>query len=131
MSQENVDVVRESLEAFNEGRMDRLRALYHPDVILRMPEGWPEPGPFVGRDAVFSEFDRLREAWARDSFELLTDFRDIGDRVLVRAAYHAVGQGPAGRLEVTNVYTVRAGLIFGLEFFRDHEEALEAAGLSD
>jgi hypothetical protein len=32
---------------------------------------------------------------------------------------------------LTGVYTVRNGRIFGLEFFRDHAEALEAAGLSE
>ena len=98
MSEENVDVVRASPEAYNTGDMQRLWDLYHPDVILRMPEEWPERGPFVGRDAVFGQFERLRETWAQDSFEILSEFLDIGDRVLVR-----------------NAYTVRAGRIFGLE----------------
>ena len=131
MSQENVEIVRESLEAYNAGEMERLRGLYHPEVILRMPTGWPESGPFVGRDAVFEQFGRIREAWDRDSFELLSDVFHIGDRVLVRVAFNAAGRGPEGRLELTNVYTVRGGLIFGLEFFPDHYEALEAAGLQE
>jgi ketosteroid isomerase-like protein len=32
---------------------------------------------------------------------------------------------------MTGVYTVRNGRIFGLEFFWDHTEALEAVGLSE
>jgi hypothetical protein len=34
-------------------------------------------------------------------------------------------------MEWTLIYTVRRGLVFGLEFFWDHDEALEAAGLSE
>jgi ketosteroid isomerase-like protein len=47
-SQENVVVVRALFETWNAGDMKGLRELYHPDVIVRAPEGWPEPGPFVG-----------------------------------------------------------------------------------
>jgi ketosteroid isomerase-like protein len=50
MSQENVEVVRAVFGAWNAGDMDALRELYHPDAVLRMPEGWPEPGRmWVGR----------------------------------------------------------------------------------
>jgi hypothetical protein len=34
-------------------------------------------------------------------------------------------------MELTFVYTVRRGLVLGLEIFRDHAEALEAAGLRE
>lgn len=131
MSQQNIEVVRESIEAYNRGDVECLRALYHPDVVLRMPAGWPEPGPFAGRDAVFSEFRRLQETWAEDSFDVLGDFLSSGDRVLARVAYRAAGSGPDAVLEITNVYTLRDALIIGLEFFRDHEQALAATGLAD
>jgi hypothetical protein len=49
MSQENVEVVQAALAAWNAGEMDALRELYDPGAIVRAPEGWPEPGPFVGR----------------------------------------------------------------------------------
>ena len=32
-------------------------SLLDPDVIWRQPEGWPEPGPDVGREAVMRQFD--------------------------------------------------------------------------
>jgi predicted lipid-binding transport protein (Tim44 family) len=37
MSQENVEIVRASFEAWNAGDMDALRELHDPDVILRTP----------------------------------------------------------------------------------------------
>ena len=58
MSQENVEIVRAAFEAWNAGDMDALRELYDPDVIVRTPEGWPEPGPFVGREAVMRQFEQ-------------------------------------------------------------------------
>ena len=47
MSQENVEVVQAALEAWNAGDMEALRELYDPNVIMRMPDDWPEPGPFM------------------------------------------------------------------------------------
>ena len=61
MSQENVEVVRAGFEAWNAGDMDAYGELLDPDVIIRMPEGWPEPGPFVGREAVLREFKQARD----------------------------------------------------------------------
>ena len=61
--------MREAFEAWNAGDMDAVRDLLHPDVIMRMPEGWPEPGPYVGFDAVMREWRQLRETWDADSFE--------------------------------------------------------------
>jgi ketosteroid isomerase-like protein len=63
MSQENVEVVRALFEAWNAAGMDALRELYDPDVIVRSAEGWPEPGPFVGREAVMRWYEQLRETW--------------------------------------------------------------------
>jgi ketosteroid isomerase-like protein len=73
MSQENVEIVRAGFAAWNAGDMDPLRELYHPDAIMRMPEGWPEPGPYYGRDAVMREFGQLRETWDADALEVISD----------------------------------------------------------
>jgi ketosteroid isomerase-like protein len=62
MSQENVEVVRAGFEAWNAGDMDALRELYDADAIMRPPEGWPEPGPFVGREAVMRQFQQNRDS---------------------------------------------------------------------
>ena len=43
----------------------------------------------------------------------------------------ARASGPEANIELTSVFTVRKGRIFGMEFFWDHAEALEAVGLSE
>jgi ketosteroid isomerase-like protein len=52
MPDENADVLRAAFEAWNSGDMDAVRTLYDLEVVVHPPEGWPEPGPFVGRDVV-------------------------------------------------------------------------------
>jgi ketosteroid isomerase-like protein len=131
MSQENIEVVRAVFETWNAGDMDALRKLYDPDVIVRAVEGWPEPGPWVGPDAVMRQWEQMRETWDADAWELISDFTDVGDRVAVRLIWRTAGHGPESNLELTGVFTVRKGRIFGTEFFWDHAQALEAVGLSE
>jgi ketosteroid isomerase-like protein len=131
MSQENVETMKAAFEAWNAGDMDATRELYDPDVIVRPIEGWPEPGPFVGRETVMRWFTQLRQAWDADNLGPIGDFIDVGDRVVVRFIWSGAGQIPEASMEFTGVYTVRKGRIFGVEFFRDHAEALEAVGLSE
>ena len=131
MSQENVDVVRAAYEAWNAGDMDAWADFLAPDVISRPPEGWPEPGPFVGREAFVRWCEQLRETWDADALEPIGDFIDIGDRVAVRQIWRGAGSGPEANLEMTWVGTVRKGKIVFVEFFWDHAEALEAVGLKE
>ncbi len=131
MSQENVEVFRRVFEAWNAGDMDAFRELYDPDAIMRSLEGWPEPGPFVGRNAVMQEWAHIRAALDADTVEPISDFIDAGDRVAVRQTWRGVGHGPEMNMEMTNVVTVRKGRIVYQEFFWDHAEALEAVGLPE
>ena len=131
MSQENVEIVRALFEAYNAGDMDAFRELYDPDVIVRTAEGWPEPGPYVGREAVMREFERYRETWDADTLEPIGDFIDAGDRVAVRYIWRGAGHGPDLNMEVTVVFTMRKGRVVFQEFFWDHAEALKAVGLSE
>ena len=130
MSQENVEVVRRAFEAWNAGDMDAVREAFDLNAIMRAPEGWPEPGPFVGRDAVMRQLEQQRETWEADAFEPISDFTETGERVIVRFIWHGAGVGPEASIEMTAVYTVRKRSIFYAEHFWDHAEALEAAGLS-
>jgi ketosteroid isomerase-like protein len=131
MSQRNVEVVLALFEAWNAGDMDAVRALYHPDVIVRTPEDWPELGPWVGREAVMRQWNQQRETFDADDLKLIDHSIDVGDRVAVRYIWRIVGHGPESNLEMTAVHTVRKGRIFGQEFFWDHAEALDTLGLSE
>jgi ketosteroid isomerase-like protein len=131
MSQENVEIVRAAYDAYNARDMDAVRELYDPDaIIVRGLDGWPEPGPFVGREAVVRAFEILRSAWDSDTLE---DVRliDAGDRVVARSTWRGVGRGPDLDMDHTVIVTLRERKIFLMEYFWDHAEALEAVGLSE
>ena len=130
MSQENVEIVKAAFEAWNTGDMDALRDLCDPDVIVRLEDSL-QVEPNVGRESVMRGFGRMRETWDADRAETITDFIDAGDRVVARFIWHGTGHGPAFRFEVTAVYTLHRGKFVLVEYFRDHVEALEAAGLSE
>jgi ketosteroid isomerase-like protein len=131
MSQANVEVVRTAYEVWNAGDMETLRELYDPDIELSAAEGWPEPGPYVGRDAVMRQWEQMRDTWDTDAFELTGDFIHAADRVAVSFIWHGAGHGPEANIVGTGVYTVRKGKICGIELFWNQEEALAAAGLRD
>ena len=131
MSQENVEIMRANFDAWNAGDMDAIRERFDPNVIMRMPDDWPEPGPHVGREAVMRQFEQQRETWDADAFELITGLIDAADRVVVRFIWHGAGYGPEANIEATGVYTVRKGKVFAIEHFWANAEALEAVGLSE
>ena len=131
MSGETAAVVRAGFEAWNAGDMDALRETFDPGVTWRPPEGWPEPGPFVGREAVMRWFDQLREAYDDYVTELIGDLIEATDRVVVSQVWHGAGRGPEADIESTGVFTVRNGRVIDVEQFWDRAEALEAAGLSE
>jgi ketosteroid isomerase-like protein len=116
---------------WNARDMDGLRKVYDPNVFVRAPEGWPEPGPFVGPEAVMRQWNQMRETWNADVLEPVSDFIGSADRIIVRFIWRATGRGPDADLQLTGVWTMRDGKIVHTEFFWDHAEALKAVGLAE
>ena len=87
--------------------MTALRNLCDPDVVMHHPEGWPEPGPSVGGEALLRQWEQIREAWTGDTLEPVTDLIAAADRVVVRDAWRGSGQGPDADMEFTRVFTLR------------------------
>src|SRR3954466_2031494 len=117
MSQGNTNVVKACFEAWNAEDMGARRELYRPDAIAHPPEGWPEPGPFVGREAVMRQFEQLRQTFDADTWEWTSDFVDAADRVAVRVSWRGAGSGPDANLEMTDLFVVRKGQICVLDCF--------------
>ena len=131
MSQENVEVVQAVFDTWNAGDFDAFRETFDPDaIIVRGLEGWPEPGPFVGREAILGQFERIRQTWDAEALEAIS-LIDGGDRVVARWAWRGAGHGPDWNMEATVVCTLRKGQIFLLEYFWNHAEALETLGLAE
>src|SRR4029450_3142037 len=67
MSEENVEIIKEALAAWNRGDMDAVMSAMSDDVILDPLAGWPEEGAeIVGVEAVMERFRAVREGFERD-----------------------------------------------------------------
>ena len=131
MSQENLEIVRAGVDAWNARDLDALRGAYAEDVVTWPPTGWPEAGPFMGRDTVIGQWERMRDSWDDDEVEMLADYVDAADRVAVRMTWRARGHESEAGAEATGIFTIRHGKIRVAEFFWDHAEALATLGLGD
>jgi ketosteroid isomerase-like protein len=131
MSQDNVEIVRETIEAFNR---DEESSRWHPEVVVVPPEGWPEGGEVVhGLAAWQRQMERLRDSWADTRLEI-DDIRSVDEeRVVWTLRWLTTGKdsGLAFETAMGAVYTVNDGLIVRGEFFRSPADALEAVGLSE
>jgi ketosteroid isomerase-like protein len=131
MSQENVDVVLASFDAYNAGDLDALLGLYAPDCeVLPDVAVFPEAAPLHGHGEFRAWVEEIGKAWVNPCY-LTTEVLDLGgDRVLRRGDWGGVGatSGIEMYSSITGVFMVRAGQIHRAEYFFDHDKALKAAG---
>jgi ketosteroid isomerase-like protein len=129
MSQQNVEIVEQALDAFSRGDAEAFIVLTTDDLQWTTGLGAVEGEVFYGHDGVRTYFARLDSAW--DSFRFLADqYRDLGETVVVLG--HLLGQGRGGGVPVDSpvgaVWELRAGKIWRLRAYLDHAKALDVAG---
>jgi ketosteroid isomerase-like protein len=132
MSQENVEIVLESFRRGEANDWEGSAALMHPEITATAVRGWPEPGPFVGRDAVLAETKRLLE-WGENRFTNIDVVADEGDWVVVSYRWHVrgAGSGIETHFDVASAVRVKDALIIEWHNRWNRDEALEAAGLRE
>jgi ketosteroid isomerase-like protein len=133
MSEENVEIVRRSLEAYRRGDIEEMLSYVDPEGELRSAIiGGAEGKRFRGHDGFRRWYAESRESFEELTTEL-TEYRDLGDRVVAFGHIHARGRG--SRLEIDSptgwVFTVRGGKVVGAEGFLGRAETLQAAGLPE
>jgi ketosteroid isomerase-like protein len=137
MSQENVEIVRRQIEAFNRGDFRAAIEALHEDVEWQVPHvatlDAPASGLLRGRREMIENFGQWFEAWDSFAFEVAEVRPGSGDNVFVAGVQ--TGRGRASGLDVTvptfHVLTVREGKIVRMRTFQERAEALEAVGLSE
>jgi ketosteroid isomerase-like protein len=130
MSEENVEILRQGLENWNRGDLDAALESFDEEVVLRTAEGWPERAHH-GKLAARSFYEGFAETVGSDT--MIEDLIDAGETVVFRARAHMTGgrSGLEGDMQFSQVSTFRKGKVVLVEFFWDHQEALEAAGLEE
>jgi ketosteroid isomerase-like protein len=128
MSQENVERVRAGFEAHNRGDLDALVELYDPEAVFETLL----LGTHRGNEAIrliYEENQKTLSGYDVVPVELI----DVGDKVV--AVAQTVGTGPASEIAVDDrfafVFTFKGERIVREQAFRNREEAIKAAGLSE
>jgi 3-oxoacyl-[acyl-carrier protein] reductase len=128
MSQENVELVRQAMEALLRRDRDAWFAIHDEDYELVPIRDWPETG-VRGREPAWNLNMRILDPfeWAPIEVERV----DAGaDKVWVHPRYEARGASSGAEVELDYwlVATVRQGRILRTQWFVDRDEALEATG---
>ncbi|MDQ2675900.1 MAG: ketosteroid isomerase family protein, partial [Actinomycetota bacterium] len=90
----NIAVVLRSFETFAPGTLHGEWAnFWHPDASTTAAPDWPEPGPFEGRDAIVTQFERLFADWSEYRLEDVEIRFTVGDWVIATWAMWARGLG--------------------------------------
>jgi ketosteroid isomerase-like protein len=132
VSQENVEIVRQSLDAYGRRDIEALRTLNHPDMQL----DWSASvGSLAG---VYQGFDEALRFYAEyyETFEKTViepeRFIDTGDLVVVTSvAYQRGRDGVEVSARSTLVFAVHNRLITRICLYQEEDEALKAVGLAE
>jgi ketosteroid isomerase-like protein len=131
MSQENIELFRTGLEAWNRGDYEAIVEMCHPEVEWTFSDRLPDAtGHISGKADVRRFFETFTEDWSEISIRA-ERVADPGPNVVADVAFHARGRdGIEVSMTFVHVWTVRDGQIVRFRGFGSFEQALEAAGWS-
>ena len=132
MAQDNVEVARRMLDAFNRDDVEAVIAAFDEDCEIKEPPEMPDSpaAGYRGHDGIRDWMGNLRGV-AGARFELRS-FTPNSDLLLCELASRGLGRGSGVPIGWTTfaVMQMRNGKIARVRVFLDRKEALEAAGLS-
>ena len=131
MSERNIELYRQGIEAFNRRDLDGFLALADPDVVGNSRVLAIEGESYRGHDGT--------RKWWKDLLGVFPDFmidvvwvRDAGNLTVSELRNSAGGEGSAALEElVWQVSEWRDGRVVRWQIFVREQEALEAAGLRE
>jgi ketosteroid isomerase-like protein len=131
MSQENVDIVRRSVEAFLAGDIESALSYLHPEVQWHGTIGGLDEGRIHrGHDAVIASFAENLASWEQLTLEP-EDYIEAGDSVVV--LWHEVAKSRHSEVEMETrtavVYTLRDGLVVEVQGYMDRDAAFASLGI--
>ena len=132
MSQENVEIVRRSLEAFARRDVEALRSLNDPGMELDWSEskGWLA-GIYRGFDEALRFYEGYFQAFEATVIEP-DHFIETDESVVVPNVAHQRGRdGIEVSARGTFVFTLRDHKIIRIRLYQETDDALKAVGLQE
>ena len=132
MSQENVELYRQGIDAFNRRDLDAFLALADPDVVGVARVQAIEGGTHRGHDGARQWWDNLLGVFPDFTIEVVS-VRDTGRLTVSALRLRGHGEGSDAPVEqlVWQVSEWRDGRVVRWEMYESEQDALEAAGLSE
>ena len=128
MSEENIEKVRAGFAAHNRGDLDAWLELYDPEVEFETLLLGSHHGKEAMR-SLYHENQANQSGYTATPVELI----DAGDKVIT--VVRVGGAGAASQItlddQIAFIQTFKNGLVVREQTFRNRDEALEAAGLSE
>jgi ketosteroid isomerase-like protein len=135
MSQENVEVVLQGIEALNRRDVDAFVALVSPDVEWEDSVFWSEHARIYTGEAELREWFNqvILEPWESVHFEVEEITEAADDRVFFGGLLTTRGKGSGVETQVRgwSVVWITNGKTTRRQVFLDRADALEAAGLEE
>ena len=130
MSQENVEIVRKVVDAFNARDTQRVLDLMDPDVEYRSAVEQKVYRGFAGLMRYQQDVDATLEDFRTEEDRFLDAG---GDRVvhLYRVGGRGAGSGVPVNRKIAAIYQLRNGRVLKGETYLDQRQALEAVGLRE
>jgi len=131
MSQENVRLVYEVIDAFNRRDIDAYLALMDDDVEA-VPRGARIHGSYYGHDGIRRSWENVFEVWPDFTVQAV-EVRDLADLTVAAIGTRGHGAGSDIPLDETvwQVARWRHGKCFWWRTFDTRAEAVEVAGLEE
>src|SRR6476619_2099124 len=132
MSQENVGVVRRCNRYWADRDLSQMPELVDPDVVIDLSRNVFNPDVYRGYDGIERLVAGVDEMWER--FELdVEEVLDGGDTIFTATRISGRGRdGVEVDMPLFQIWTIRDGKVVRMTGgYREREDALEAAGLSE
>jgi ketosteroid isomerase-like protein len=133
VSEQNVDLLRRVIDAYNPRDIDALIACCDPQIELHPAFAGPVSG------AIYHGHDELR-TWHRDSEDAWEELRgepeayfDLGDQTLAFWMLHGQGRQSGAEVAMPSAVVARSrdGLVVYLKGYADRPEALRDLGVAE
>ena len=98
MSEQNVELARRALEAYNAHDVEAFLAVFDPGIEFHSAFEAVGGGVYRGHDGMRRFFEELVDAWGEDGLHLESEaYFDLGEHTLAFYVAHGRGRGAARR----------------------------------
>jgi ketosteroid isomerase-like protein len=130
--QENVEIMRAWIDAFNRGGIEETMRYLDPEIEWTTASAYLKAGTYHGHDGVrqwmrgaFADWENLRVEPER--------FIDVAEQVVIplQVTAHGKQTGAPAVFSFTTLAELQGGMIVRIRNYTNQAEALEAAGLAE